>query len=374
MRVLIAPDKFKGTLSAREVAAHVARGLLAARPALEVEQVPVADGGEGTLDAAEAAGFRRVPVTVTGPAGDPAGAAIAVRGRMAVVELAAASGLALLPAGRPAPLTATSYGTGELIRAALDQGCRQIILGVGGSACTDGGAGMLQALGARLAGRHGREVGPGGGALAGLHTVDLMGLDARLTRTRFVLASDVDNPLLGPQGAAAVYAPQKGASSADVAVLESALARWAGAVGLAAAGMPGAGAAGGVGYTALAVLGAARRPGIEVILELAGFSQRLQAADLVITGEGALDRQTLRGKAPAGVAAAAREAGVPVIAVCGRCDLDQETLAAAGIRRAYALTDVEPDLEKCLAQPGPLLTRLAAAIAAGIPGQASCAP
>ncbi|HUZ39228.1 MAG TPA: glycerate kinase, partial [Streptosporangiaceae bacterium] len=318
--------------------------------------------------------FRRVPVTVTGPAGDPAGSAIAVRGRVAVVELAAASGLTLLPAGRPAPLTATSYGTGELIRAALDQGCRQIILGVGGSACTDGGAGMLQALGARLAGRHGRELGPGGAALAGLHTVNLMGLDARLTRTRFVLASDVDNPLLGPQGAAAVYAPQKGASSADVAVLESALARWAGAVGLAAAGMPGAGAAGGVGYAALAVLGAARRPGIEVILELAGFRQRLQAADLVITGEGALDRQTLRGKAPAGVAAAAREAGVPVIAVCGRCDLDQETLAAAGIRRAYALTDVEPDLEKCLAQPGPLLTRLAAAIAAGIPGQASCAP
>lgn len=374
MRVLIAPDKFKGTLSARDVAAHVADGLLAARPALEVEQVPVADGGEGTLDAAEAAGFRRVPVTVTGPAGDPAGSAIAVRGRVAVVELAAASGLTLLPAGRPAPLTATSYGTGELIRAALDQGCRQIILGVGGSACTDGGAGMLQALGARLAGRHGRELGPGGAALAGLHTVNLMGLDARLTRTRFVLASDVDNPLLGPQGAAAVYAPQKGASSADVAVLESALARWAGAVGLAAAGMPGAGAAGGVGYAALAVLGAARRPGIEVILELAGFRQRLQAADLVITGEGALDRQTLRGKAPAGVAAAAREAGVPVIAVCGRCDLDQETLAAAGIRRAYALTDVEPDLEKCLAQPGPLLTRLAAAIAAGIPGQASCAP
>lgn len=364
MRVLVAPDKFKGTLSARDVAAHLADGLLAARPALQVECVPVADGGEGTLDAAGAAGFRSAAVTVTGPAGDPVSSAIAIRGRVAVVELAAASGLTLLPAGRPAPLTATSYGTGELVRAALDEGCRQIILGVGGSACTDGGAGMLQALGARLLDRRGRELEPGGAALAGLHQVDLTGLDARLAQARCVLASDVDNPLLGAGGAAAVYAPQKGASSADVAILEAALTRWADAIGPAAAGMPGAGAAGGVGYAALAVLGATRRPGIEVILELAGFPERLRSADLVITGEGAIDRQTLHGKVPAGVAAAAREAGVPVIAVCGRCDLDQETLAAAGIRRAFALTEVEPAIDRCLSQPGPLLTRLAAIIAA----------
>ena len=367
MRVLVAPDKFKGTLSARDVAARVADGLLAARPALQVEQLPVADGGEGTLDAAEAAGFRKVGVTVTGPAGDPVSSAIAIRGQVAVAELAAASGLSLLPAGRPAPLTATSYGTGELIRAALDEGCRQIILGVGGSACTDGGAGMLQALGARLLDRRGRELGPGGAALASLHAVGLTGLDARLAQAQFVLASDVDNPLLGSHGAAAVYAPQKGASSTDVAVLDAALTRWAAVIGPAAADMPGAGAAGGVGDAALAVLGASRRPGIEVILDLTGFRERLRSADLVITGEGALDRQTLRGKAPAGVAAAAREAGVPVIAVCGRCGLDQETLAAAGIRRAYALTEVEPALERCLAQPGTALTRLAAVIASGFP-------
>jgi glycerate 2-kinase len=367
MRVLIAPDKFKGTLSAREVAAYVADGLLAARPALQVERVPVADGGEGTLDAAEAAGFRTVAVTVTGPAGDPLRSAIAIRDRVAVVELAAASGLTLVPAARLAPLTATSRGTGELIRAALDRGCGRIVLGVGGSACTDGGAGMLQALGARLLDERGQELGPGGAALAGLQSVDLTGLDPRLAHAQCVLASDVDNPLLGPQGAAAVYGPQKGASAADVAILEAALARWAGAIDMGAAAAPGAGAAGGVGYAALTVLAAARRPGIEVILDLVGFRERLRSADLVITGEGAVDRQTLRGKAPAGVAAAARAAAVPVIAVCGRCDLDQDTLTAVGIRRAFALTELEPDLRECLARPGPLLTRLAAAIAAQLP-------
>lgn len=366
--MLIAPDKFKGTLTAGEVAAHVANGLQTARPDVRAECLPVADGGEGTLEAAVAAGFREVGVRVAGPVGDPVRSAIAVRRQVAVVVLAAASGLALLPAGRPAPLTATSRGTGELIRAALDQGCRRVILGVGGSACTDGGAGMLQALGACLLDRSGKQLALGGGALASLDTVDLAGLDPRLAGTEFILASDVDNPLLGPHGAAAVYGPQKGASAADIAVLEAGLSRWAGVIDPAAAGTPGGGSAGGVGYAALAVLGAVRRPGIEVVLDLVGFHQRVRAADLVITGEGALDRQTLYGKAPAGVAAAARAAGVPVIAVCGRCDLDRETLAAAGIRRVFALTEVEPDLQKCLAHPAPLLVRLAMIIATGFPG------
>lgn len=219
--VLIAPDKFKGSLSASGVAAQLAAGLSAVRPHVRVLSTPVADGGEGTVDAAVAAGYLRVPVEVTGPTGERVQSAIAVRGLQAVVELAAASGLDLLPHGRPDPLRASSRGTGELITAALDHDCTEVILGIGGSACTDGGAGLLQALGARLQDAAGEELAPGGAALAMLDRLNLQTLDGRLGRTRFVLASDVDNPLLGPRGAACVYAPQKGASPDDVALLES---------------------------------------------------------------------------------------------------------------------------------------------------------
>ncbi len=361
--VLIAPDKFKGTLSALEVAMHLEAGLHAAQPGLRTVTVPVADGGDGTVDAAVAAGFARITVPVTGPTGQLIKAAIAVRGPSAVIEVAVASGLASLPGGRPDPLGATSRGTGELVGAALDRGCTEVVLGVGGSACTDGGAGMLQALGARLRDATGDELAPGGAALATLDHVDLDGLDQRLRQVRIVLASDVDNPLLGPRGAARVYAPQKGASPADVAVLESALRRWAAALGPDAARLPGAGAAGGIGYAALTVLAAQRRPGIDVLLGLVGFADKLAGARLVVTGEGSLDEQTLHGKAPAGVAAVARSAGVPVVAVCGRQLLTDEALADAGILSAYALTGIEPDVARCMAEPGPLLQRLAATIA-----------
>ena len=359
--VLVAPDKFKGTLTAAEVAAHVATGLRSAHPDLDVVAAPVADGGDGTLDAAVAAGFRRVAATVTGPLGAPVEAAFALRGSTAVVELAAASGLALL-GERRAARDATSRGTGELIRAALDAGADEIVLGVGGSASTDGGAGMLQALGARLLDAHDAELAPGGAALIKLARVDLSALDVRLRDTRFTLASDVDNPLLGAQGAAAVYGPQKGASARDVELLDAALTRWSRLVDVAAAARPGAGAAGGVGYAALAVLNAALRPGIEVVLELIGFADRLTGASLVITGEGALDEQTLHGKAPMGVAAAAQRAGIPVVAVCGMCTLPADRLAGAGIDAAYALTDIEPDVTRCRAAPGPLLEQLAGRI------------
>lgn len=361
--VLIAPDKFKGTLSALEVAMHLEAGLHAAQPGLRTVTVPVADGGDGTVDAAVAAGFARITVPVTGPTGQLIKAAIAVRGPSAVIEVAVASGLASLPGGRPDPLGATSRGTGELVGAALDRGCTEVVLGVGGSACPDGGAGMLQALGARLRDATGDELAPGGAALATLDHVDLDGLDQRLRQVRIVLASDVDNPLLGPRGAARVYAPQKGASPADVAVLESALRRWAAALDPDAARLPGAGAAGGIGYAALTVLAAQRRPGIDVLLGLVGFADKLAGARLVVTGEGSLDEQTLHGKAPAGVAAAARSAGVPVVAVCGRQLLTDEALADAGILSAYALTGIEPDVARCMAEPGPLLQRLAATIA-----------
>ena len=365
--VLVAPDKFKGTLTAAQVAAAVAAGLLRERPDLDVVTVPVADGGDGTLAAAVAAGFEPVEVTASGPTGEPVRAAYARRGTTAVVELAEVSGLGCLPDGVPAALTATSRGAGDLVAAAVRDGCRQVVLGIGGSACTDGGAGLLQALGARIVDDSGVEVPPGGAALEGAAALDLSGLDPALAGVEVVVASDVDNPLLGERGAAAVYAPQKGADPAEVALLEAGLTRWADLVA-AATGADhsrdaGAGAAGGVGFAALAVLGATLRPGIELLLDLTGFHRALAGASLVVTGEGSLDAQTLHGKAPAGVAAAATAAGVPVVAVCGRLALDPGELAAAGFAAAYPLTGESDDLDECLQRPGPLLQRLGARIA-----------
>ncbi|MEW9515554.1 glycerate kinase [Streptomyces tubercidicus] len=377
--MLIAADKFKGSLTAVEVAGHVTAGLRRAAPGLTVSAVPVADGGDGTVAAALAAGFTRHETRVTGPTGAPVTATFALRvgappaaagGGTAVVEMAEASGLQHLPGGVFAPLTATTYGTGELLLAALDAGATSIVFGVGGSATTDGGAGMLTALGARFLDADGEPLAPGGGPLRDLATADLSGLDPRLAKTQIVLASDVDNPLTGPKGAPAVYGPQKGASQEDVATLDASLAHFAEvlerAVGPRAAAhalAPGAGAAGGIGYGALVGLDAAFRPGIDVMLDVLGFAPALAKATFVITGEGSLDEQTLHGKAPAGVAAAARAAGLDVVAVCGRLQLPPEALAAAGIRRAYALTDLEPDPARCMAEAGPLLERAAERLA-----------
>ncbi|GIH59569.1 glycerate kinase [Microbispora siamensis] len=381
--VVIAPDKFRGSLTSPEVGAHVAAGLrLPGSGDVPVVELPVADGGDGTVDAVVASGFTRVETEVTGPAGDPVTASYAVRdepgARVAVIELAEASGLRRLP-GEPVPLTATSRGTGELIAHAVRHGATRIVLGLGGSACTDGGAGMAQALGVRLLDAHGADLPPGGAALRDLHTIDASGL---LRGFEVIVASDVDNPLLGPYGAAAVYGPQKGASPQDVAVLEAGLARLAAVAahthGLAGAaehdgvvramgvaGRPGAGAAGGVGFGALTFLDAEIRPGIGYLLDLVEFDRHVEGARLVITGEGSIDEQTLRGKTPVGVAAAAAKHGVPVVAVCGRRTVGDDELRAAGIEAAYALTDIEPDVSRCVAEAGPLLERLAARIAAG---------
>jgi glycerate kinase len=366
--VVVAPDKFKGSLGAAGVALAVADGLRAAVPGLDAREHPVADGGDGTVEAALSAGFARKEVPCTGPTGEVVTAALAVRGPTAVVELAEASGLRRLPGGRFAPMTATSRGTGELVRAALDLGCRQVVLGIGGSACTDGGAGMVQALGGRLLDAAGDELAPGGAPLADLDRLDLDGFDPRVAGTEFVVASDVDNPLLGPRGAAAVYGPQKGASAAEVALLDAALERWAAvaraATGVDATEVPGAGAAGGVGFAAVVFLGAELRSGIEYLLDLLEVRSALPGARLVVTGEGSLDEQTLHGKAPAGVAAAARAAGVPTVAVAGRNTLPAEALAAAGIAQAYALSDLEDDPDRSMREPVPLLRRLAGRIAA----------
>ncbi|TDU83658.1 glycerate kinase [Kribbella voronezhensis] len=363
MRILVAADKFKGSSSSAEVAAAVSDGVRRVRPDVVIDSVPVADGGDGTLAAALAAGFELVPRTATGPTGEPVSTGFARRGDVAVVELAEASGLSRLPGGEPAPLTASSRGTGELIAAAIDSGCTQVILGIGGSACTDGGAGLLRALGARLLDADGEELTEGGAALASADSLDLTALNDRLAGVQIVVACDVDNPLTGPTGAAAIYGPQKGASPEQVEQLDAALTHWSNLVGSQCRDLPGAGAAGGVGFAALAVLGAGMRPGIELLLNLVGFQERVEDAELVITGEGALDEQTLRGKAVAGVAAAARKAGVPVVAVCGSNRLDDDRLREAGIAAVYALTDLEPDVRKCIAEPVPLLRQLGERIA-----------
>lgn len=360
-RVVLAPDKFKGSLSAAEAAARLAAGLRRAVPGLAVTAVPVADGGEGTVDAVvETAGFRRLRALVAGPTGRQVTASLAVRGETAVIESAQACGLNRLREGVPAPLTASSYGVGELIRAALTTGCRRIVVGLGGSACTDGGAGLVAALGARPADADGAALARGGAALAGIADLAISDLRRTLAGVEIIVACDVDNPLLGSHGAAAVYGPQKGASARDVEVLEEGLAAWARVVAAtvgtdAYATRPGAGAAGGIGFAALALLGARLRPGIELMLELAGFDDVARGSHLVITGEGSLDGQSLRGKAPAGVARAAGRLGVPAVAVSGVCDLRPEQLRQAGFAAAYPLTDFEADIERCIAQAGPLL-------------------
>ncbi|GIG35540.1 glycerate kinase [Cellulomonas pakistanensis] len=375
MTVVVAPDKFKGSATADEVARHLAAGIRAAAPGTEVVEVPVADGGEGTVDAALRQGFRAVPVRVRGPLGAPVDAVVAVREGTAVVELAQASGLALVE-GAPDPLAATTYGTGQLVAAALDAGCRTVVLGLGGSASTDGGAGLLQALGATLLDAGGAPVPAGEGHPLVVHGLDLAGLDPRLRAVDVVVATDVDNPLLGPRGAAPVFAPQKGADPGQVGVLAEALGRWADLLGAAAGAVPGAGvvpganatpgagAAGGVGFAALAALGARVRPGVDVVLELVGLADALTGARLVVTGEGSLDEQSAGGKAPVGVARAAVAAGVPVVAVAGRVALGPDRLRALGFRAAYALADLEPDPARSMAGAPRLLREVGRRIGA----------
>jgi glycerate kinase len=364
MRVVIAPDKFKGTLTADEAARAIEAGFRRARPDVQVVRLPVADGGDGTLAAVLAGGAERVEARVTGPTGEPVDAAFALTGDDgALVEMAEASGLRRLPGGRFAPRDATTYGTGELIRAALDRGVQRLVLGIGGSATTDGGTGMASALGARFLDAGGNELPPGGAALLRLARIDIADLDPRIAKTEVTVACDVDNPLVGPHGAATVYGPQKGAAGDDVLLLDSALRRYArvvaGDLGIEVEEVPGAGAAGGLGAGAIAFLGATLRPGIELVLDAVGFDEAVASADLVVTGEGSLDAQSLRGKAPHGVAKAATAHGVPVVALAGQVSVPEPQLRAAGIEEAHALTDLEPDLARCRADAAALLERLA---------------
>jgi glycerate 2-kinase len=283
-----------------------------------------------------------------------------------VIELAAVAGLARLGESR-VPLTATSWGVGEVMEAALDAGCRHLVLGVGGSASTDGGIGMLQALGARVTNATGHDVGPGGLGAETAARLDTIGLHPDLAHTTVEVACDVDNPLTGPHGAAVTYGPQKGADPEEVRLLDAAMENWAdvvtAATGVDRRGEPGAGAAGGVGFAAAAVLGAQLRPGVALVLDLVGFADALAGADLVVTGEGSLDEQTLRGKAPAGVAAEARAAHVPTVAVAGRCSLDEPSLRRAGFDAVYTLVDEAEHPDESFDEPGRLLRAIGVRLA-----------
>jgi glycerate kinase len=374
--VLVAPDSFKGSLPADQVAVAVGTGLRTAAATagvtLDVLARPVADGGEGSVAMVLAAGWEPLEVSVSGPTGDTVRATLALTPagtarRTAVVELATASGLGLLPGGRPDALRASTRGTGQLVAAALASGVERLVLAVGGSATTDGGTGLATALGARFLDRAGAELPPGGGALSDLDRIDVSGLDPRLRDVDVVVASDVDNPLTGPHGAAHVYAPQKGASTEDVAVLDAGLVRLAEVLrrdlGVDVAATAGAGAAGGVGAGALAFLGARLTPGIDLLLDLVGFDDALAASDLVVTGEGSVDAQTLAGKAPLGVARRAYGAGVPVLLLAGRVDLDdaaRTVLRDLGVVGCHALLDIEPDSAVAQRDAARLLTELAA--------------
>lgn len=336
MRVVVAPDKFKGSLDAAAVAAALAEGWHEIDPHAEIVAVPMADGGDGTVEAFLAGGAQARTVRVRGPLGAPVDATYARDGDLAVVEMAAASGLALLGASLDAR-HATTYGTGELLRDALEGGARRIVLGIGGSATTDGGAGALAALGARFLDARGAVLDPAPASLADVASVDLGPLDARARDVDLAIACDVDNPLLGRHGAAAIYGPQKGASPDDVRFLDAVLARFAQALVTATGrdlrAVPGAGAAGGLGWALATACGARLERGVTLVAGVRGLAAALRGAAWCLTGEGKIDDQTLRGKVVDGVADLARAAGVPVIAFGGSVEADAErALRARGVR------------------------------------------
>jgi glycerate kinase len=357
--VVIAPDKFKGSLTAAEAAHAISVGLKRGYPALATVLCPVADGGDGTLGTVLAAGFEKIPVYAEGPTGQVVHTAYARSGKTAFVEMAEICGLQRLPGGVPAPMTASSHGLGAVVAQALDHGCRDIIIGVGGSASTDGGAGFLTALGATVRDQYGAPVDPSGASIGTAAQLDLTGLHPEIVSATFTLAVDVDNPLYGPLGAANVYAPQKGANPDQVIELDRSLRRWADVVERETKTdhrtAAGAGAAGGVGFAALAVLGARMQPGIDVILDLIELDRHLQSARAVVTGEGSLDRQSLRGKAAVGVCRRASAYGVPTFAVAGVSALAPAEVRAAGFAGVYALSDLEPDAARSMSQAAELL-------------------
>jgi glycerate kinase len=372
MRLLIAPQALKGSLTAAATARAIAAGVRTTAPDALVTEVPIADGGEGTVEALVAATSGEIIAsTVTGPLGEPVAAFFGILGAAlpdvtegtAIIEMAAASGLPLVPPEQRDPRLTTTRGTGELIRHALDRGCRRLLIGIGGSATNDGGAGMAQALGAHLLDDAGHELPPGGAALAHLAHIALGGLDPRLRNTVVQVACDVDNPLCGPNGASAIYGPQKGATPAMVAELDEALRHYAAIIdrdlGVDVLNLPGAGAAGGLGAGLVAFLHAELLPGAQMVLDALQFDTYLANADLVITAEGHLDMQTLRGKSVGAVAAAAKAREVPVIVIAGGVGEDERDLYAMGIAAIVPLPTHPMTLAEAMSTAAPLASRAA---------------
>jgi glycerate kinase len=361
MKIVIAPDSFKESLSAPKVAAAIAQGLSQAAPEAHCVCIPMADGGEGTVEAILAAtgGESRINV-VQDALGRPIQAQWGwLPGKVAIVEMACAAGLELIATTERDPLRASSFGVGQLIGHALDMGATQIVLGLGGSATNDAGAGMLQALGLGLFDAQGKTLAPGGAALANLAHIDTRTFDPRLKDVHITIASDVNNPLCGLQGASAVFGPQKGATPAQVSKLDTALGHFADVcartLGKDPRNAPGSGAAGGLGFAAHTWMQARFRPGVEVVAELGGLAVAIQGAQLVITGEGRMDAQTLHGKTPMGVAKIAQAAGVPVIAIAGSLGAGYQALYKTGIVAAFSLVSGPMTLEQACADTEQLL-------------------
>ncbi|HDT0386292.1 TPA: glycerate kinase [Klebsiella aerogenes] len=356
MKIVIAPDSYKESLSALDVATAIETGFREIYPHAEYVKVPVADGGEGTVEAMVAATQGHiVQVSVTGPLGEPVNAFYGLSGdmRCAYIEMAAASGLESVPPTRRNPLLTTSWGTGELIRHALDAGVSQIIIGIGGSATNDGGAGMAQALGAKLLSAGQQQIAPGGGALETLARIDLSELDPRLADCRIDVACDVTNPLTGPQGASAVFGPQKGATAAMIERLDRGLQHFAQIIDrdldIDVLNLEGGGAAGGMGAALYAFCGANLRPGIEIVTDALGLAELVADADLVITGEGRIDSQTIHGKVPVGVAKVAKRFDVPVIGIAGSLTADVGVVHQHGLDAVFSVLYSVCTLDEALA-------------------------
>lgn len=359
MKIVIAPDSYKESLSALDVASAIEAGFRDIFPDAHYVKIPVADGGEGTVEAMVAATKGKiVRLKVTGPLGTEVDAFYGLSGdeSTAYIEMAAASGLERVPASQRDPLITTSFGTGELIRHALDKGVDHIIIGIGGSATNDGGAGMMQALGAQLLDARGQQIGHGGGALARLASINIDALDARLQHCRIEVACDVSNPLTGKEGASAIFGPQKGATPALVQQLDQALAHYAAIIqrdlDIDVLTLPGGGAAGGMGAALHAFCHAELRRGIEIVTEALGLAEQVKDADLVITGEGRIDSQSINGKVPIGVARVAKRFNKPVIGIAGSLTADVGVVHQHGIDAVFSVLYSICTLDEALASAG----------------------
>ncbi|MFD0590400.1 glycerate kinase [Paenibacillus sp. GCM10027627] len=366
MNIVIAPDSFKGSLTAQEAGRAIERGIKRAFPEIETKVIPMADGGEGTMDCLiSATGGKFVRHSVLGPLGKKteSGFGILGNGTTCIIEMAMSSGLYLIESDERNPLHTTTYGFGELIRAALDQGCRQFILALGGSATNDGGAGMLQALGVQLLNRAGGEIGFGGGQLHELETIRIDRLDARILESEFMIACDVDNPFVGEKGASAVFGPQKGATPEMVEQLDQGLTHFANVIertlGVAIHDVPGTGAAGGLAGGILAFLQGKLESGVSIVARFAGLAEAIRSADLVISGEGRVDAQTIRGKTPFGVAKTAKDYGVPVILLAGSIGEGIEQLYEHGVTGVFSIVNRPMALEEAMERTGELLEQSA---------------